>query len=256
MMKLQSPNGYDIYYNESFPNDCHTIIIAMHGFAGDKESSCIAKLENELKKINVGLIKFDWPAHGSSNTNDLSISNCLSDLNTIINYVKNKKRNCSLIAFATSFGGYLTLLYNYYYPNTFKHIILRSPALNMHSILTKNLLNETYNTELETQGYFTYGFERLMNVSSEFIDELKKLDINSLYQQQEMNYISIIHGTNDDIVPITDSISFANIHHCSIYKIKGADHRYKKDGEIDQVIQISTDIIKSLKSNNMHLYDR
>ena len=37
------------------------IIIACHGFAGDKESSAIEALADEMNRNNVGVICFDFP---------------------------------------------------------------------------------------------------------------------------------------------------------------------------------------------------
>ena len=42
------------------------IIIACHGFAGDKESSAIEALADEMNRNNVGVICFDFPGHGKS----------------------------------------------------------------------------------------------------------------------------------------------------------------------------------------------
>ena len=65
-MQLLGKNGYNIAYNESIPENANTIIVAMHGFCGDKESSCISALEKRALGLNIGLIKFDWAGHGES----------------------------------------------------------------------------------------------------------------------------------------------------------------------------------------------
>ncbi len=54
------------------------IIIACHGFAGDKGSSAIKLLAEEMIKNKVGVICFDLPGHGESQTNatKLTIDNC------------------------------------------------------------------------------------------------------------------------------------------------------------------------------------
>ena len=251
-MTLKGDNGYNISYDEYIPNNCKTIVIAMHGFAGDKESGCINLLEDRLKQMDIGLLKFDWPGHGESETNgdDLTVYNCLSDLDSVVKHVKENNNDCNLVAFSTSFGGYLTLLYNYYNPNVFDHIILRSPAIKMYDVIENNILTEQMKLELTKNGYFHYGFERILKVSREFINELKDQNVFNLYGNQNLDYISIIHGTEDDVVPISDSNIFSNIHNCTIYPIEGADHRYKKNGELDKVIEIASDIISNVEKNN------
>ena len=254
-MTLKGENGYNISYDECIPNNCKTIVIAMHGFAGDKSSGCIKLLEDRLKQINVGLLKFDWPGHGESETNgdDFTVHKCLSDLNSIVKYIRKEHNDCNLVAFSTSFGGYLTLLYNYYNPNVFNHIILRSPAIKMYDVVKNNLMTEQMKLELRKNGYFHYGFERILKVSLEFINELRDENVFKLYGDKDLNYISIIHGTDDDVVPISDSKLFSDIHNCTIYPIEGADHRYKKNGELDEVIEIATDIISNVENNRKKL---
>ena len=247
-MKLKSDNGYNISYEEYIPDNCKTVVIAMHGFAGDKESGCIKLLEEKLKEFNVGLLKFDWPGHGESETtgDNLTVHNCISDLNCIVKHIKQKCDSYNLVAFSTSFGGYITLLYNYYYPNIFDHIILRSPAIKMYDIITNNILTKQMKFELKKNGFLYYGFERIIKVSLNFINELSEENVFELYGNKQLNSISIIHGTEDDIVPISDSNNFSKIHNCTIYPIKGADHRYKKAGELNKVIEIATKIINNV----------
>ena len=152
---------------------------------------------------------------------------------------------CNIIAFSTSFGGYLTLLYNYYYTGTFSHIILRSPAIKMYDVLFYNILTQDMKDELESNNCFDFGFERIIKITDKFVNDIKENNILSLYGNQELNYVSIIHGTKDDVVPISDSLEFAELHNCSIYTVEGADHRYKNPGELDKVIDISCKILSN-----------
>ena len=54
--------------------------------------------------------------------------------------------------------------------------------------------------------------------------------------------IAIIHGDADDVVPVTDSLRFAEDNHLPIRIVKGADHRYKKPGELEQIIDFAAEI--------------
>ena len=88
------------------------IIIGVHGFAGDKESSVLAALAEQLVKKNCALICFDFPAHGKSSTPDsfLRVENCIQSLMEVVKYVKNHFPESKYGIFATSFGGYITLV--------------------------------------------------------------------------------------------------------------------------------------------------
>ena len=88
----------------------------------------------------------------------------------------------------------------------------------------------------------------LIEITKDFLNELKTNNLFELYKNEELNYITIIHGTADDVVPINDSINFSKKHNCTLYKIKGADHRYKKEGELEKVITITANILSKITS--------
>lgn len=243
---LENKSGYRIAFKESIPVGSKAVIIAMHGFCGDKESSCISALEEAVLKDDIGLIKFDWPGHGESEANgdQLTIDNCLSDIDSVVEYARDASPGAKIIAFATSFGGYLTLLYYCRNRDVFDYIILRSPAINMYRVLTNNILNHDTLSQIEQNGFINYGFERDLKVTKNFLEELKNNDINSLLENVDLPNVSIIHGTDDDLVPFEDSKVFAADHGCKLYPVEGADHRYKKPGELDKVIGIAMSIIR------------
>lgn len=244
-MQLKTSNGYNISYADTNIDNPKYIILAVHGFLGDKNSSCIKAVEKLASSLNIGLVKFDLPAHGESNAKDtdLTVRNCLSDIDRVVGYIKDKYKNTKIIAFATSFGGYLTLLYNYYNKNIFDYMILRSPAINMYNVLMENIVTEKMKEDLLNKGYFDCGFDRKNKIYKNFIMDLDSNNINDLYLNEKMNNTLIIHGTLDDIVPVSDSINFSNLHKCDIKFVDGADHRYKKDGELDKVLKITKDFI-------------
>ena len=244
-MKLKSQNNYNIMCDEYITGKEDIVIIAMHGFAGDRKSTCIKKLRQSMLKLNIGLITFDWPSHGESEVDGkyLTVNNCLIDLETVYNYVKQKNTKSKIIAFSTSFGGYITLLYNIKKENKFDGIILRAPAIQMYDVLMNNILNNDMMDSLKTNRYFDFGFERIMRVESKFIEELKNNNIFDLYKNNVFNNIDIIHGTNDITVPIIDSVNFCKDNNFELYKIEGANHRFDIQGQVEEVVKISKKII-------------
>lgn len=66
MEKRMNINGkkYEISVKMYEPKEMEQIIIACHGFGGDKESSTIKLLANEMVKNKTGVICFDLPGHG------------------------------------------------------------------------------------------------------------------------------------------------------------------------------------------------
>ena len=244
---------YNIDCDASIPEKATIVVIALHGFAGDKKSGCILSLKERIVPEGIGFITFDWPGHGESEVGgeQLTVSNCLDDLDTIYHYIKENISDAKyIITFATSFGGYLALLYHYKHPTAFQHLILRAPAIKMETVLEQNIMTKEMQQEIEEKGYFDFGYERVMKVTKQFLNELQKNDVVSLYKGKKCSEIDIIHGTADDFVPIKDSIDFCTEHHCALHKIEGADHRFKGPGEIEQIIDIADAIIHETCTNN------
>ena len=221
------------------------IIIACHGFAGDKESSAIKLLGEEMIKENIGVLCFDFPGHGESKVDGktLTINNCIQDINTIEEYIK-QNYSVPISIFATSFGAYITLINIARNKKTYKNIILRSPAINMANIYRYKLLREP-EADYKNRGYTILGFERELIIPYSFMEELDNNDILSIYKKNEIPQMYIIQGDKDDIAPIEDTKKFAlmNPKKLILKIIEGADHRMKGEGEKEKAIRFSKEII-------------
>lgn len=237
--KLKSTNGYNISAKSYLPQESpKEIIIAVHGFAGDKESSAISLLAKEMTKEGFGVVCFDFPGHGESEVeaDKLTIDNCINDIETIEEYIKEKYgKQMKIDLFATSFGAYITLLKIFKYNTKYNKIVLRAPAIKMDKIFKETLLRETFE-EFQKRGITKLGFDRTMNVPFDFYKELKQNQILELYNNSQK--ILIIQGTEDDVAPIKDTQELIDLDKTNfeLFEIQGADHRMKKDGELKKAI--------------------
>ena len=176
-VKIKSKNNYNISASLYIPNeDIDKIVIACHGFGGDKESSAIKYFAETIYKDNIGLICFDFPGHGQSEVNGdkLTISNCINDIEAIETYIKNRFGDkIEINIFATSFGAYITLLKIFTRRTQYNKIILRAPAIKMDEIFKDTLLREPFE-KFKERKVTTLGFERKMLISYEFYEDLAK----------------------------------------------------------------------------------
>ena len=242
---LPGAGNYNIEVDEAVPRDARRIILAMHGFCGSKASRCITLLQEVETKKGIGLVKFDWPAHGKSNAkdSDLTVSNCLADLSSVVIHLQKKYPEAELIAFATSFGGYVTMLYAGEHPRVFSRIILRSPALRFGAVLQENIIDEDMAKQLSETGAFATGFDRIIRVSEEFVRESRERRIEDLYKDPEawdLSHVTIIHGDADELVPFRDSVAFADRFGVELHKVSGADHRYTGDGQLEEAVAFAS----------------
>ena len=238
---LPSRGGYSLVLDEAVPEGAERIVVAMHGFCGSKASRAISLLQTIETGRGNGLVKFDWPAHGKSRAkdSDLSIKNCLNDLDTVVKHLQDKYPGKELIAFATSFGGYITMLYHAKNPGVFTQIILRSPALLFGKLLRESIVDEELKKELEETGAFTTGFDRKIRVSADLIEEAEENRIEDIYQDPEnwdLSNVTIIHGDADEMVPYEESVEFAEKQGIDLYTVSGADHRYTGPGQLEEAI--------------------
>ena len=237
--KLKSTNGYNISTKSYLPQESpKEIIIAVHGFAGDKESSAISLLAKEMTKEGFGVVCFDFPGHGESEVeaDKLTIDNCINDIISIEDYIKVKYDNeIKIDIFATSFGAYITLLKLFKYKTKYNKIVLRAPAIKMDEILKNTLLREPFD-KFKERGFTKLGFERIMNIPFSFYEELKQNQILKIYKNSQK--ILIIQGTEDDVAPIKDTKELIDLDKANfeLFEIQGADHRMKKDGELEKAI--------------------
>lgn len=243
--KIQSRN-YNISTKSYIPENMKEIIIACHGFAGDKESSAIEALAKALENEKIGVICFDLPGHGKSEVSAelLSIQNCIQDINTIEQYVTDTYKNIPISIFATSFGAYLTLINIAKNNKKYKHIILRSPAIRMAKIYTNSLIREDLE-KYKRRGYTKLGFGREMLVPYELLEELEKNDLFELYKSIPIPEMNIVQGDKDEIAPVIDTKEFVEKSKgkAHLYIISGANHRMKNPGELEKAIEYSKKIM-------------
>lgn len=218
------------------------VIIGVHGFAGDKDSSMLEQLAQTVCLAETGLVCFDFPAHGESPVGEemLTIENCKKDFLAVLTYVNSLYNNVDISIFATSFGGYITLLCADQLENY--PLVLRAPAVTMPKVLLENVL-EISAEEFQKAGTVTCGFERSISLPYSFY---KDLMIQEDIMEKDISQRSLIlHGDCDDIVPLSDVLAFAGIQEkIEVEIIHGADHRFKREGEIERLIQSTKKFLK------------
>jgi len=209
------------------------IVIGVHGFAGDKNSSVLTQLALALHKEGWGLVCFDFPAHGDSTAPDeaLRVDNCKRDLMTVVSWMKAEYPDAAYGLFATSFGGYIALLC----ADNLKGIrkVLRAPAVTMATAL-ENIVAPITRAELFENGAVC-GFERKMHVSGSFYRDL----LEHPFSIPDEPFV-IIHGTEDDVIPFAAVKHLSELHdNIRLIAVEGADHRFKRLGDLEIILENS-----------------
>lgn len=239
-----------MFYKDSI-NKSNNIFIFCHGFCSGKGSNSIKIVANMLLECGISSISFDFPGHIDSvqSTDKLKVDVCISYINSVVEYVKEKYGNDIKISFyAISFGAYILLNKligdNAYYDN----IVLRSPAFNMKNILVESLLKEPFE-QYKKIGKAKAGHGGKIEVPYSFYKDLESHNLYDTYKENRK--ILIIQGSLDDTAPIKDTYKFIeNRPEIELIEINNIKHHMEPEE-----ITISTEkMIESLKLKKIETY--
>jgi alpha/beta superfamily hydrolase len=222
--------------------DITTVVLGVHGFAGDKESSMLTVLAEELVNKGGALFCLDFPSHGESDSkeNELTVENCIRDLLTLAEWTEDFFPAQNRCVFATSFGGFVSLLA----ADKLKDykMVLRAPAVTMSKSLLEKVLGIT-KEQFKNAGTVRCGFERKIDLPYSFYENISCYDLNKLNYK---NPTLVFQGDKDDVVECGDVISFCNgRENVELIIMKNADHRFKKQGEIERIVDETMKFIEN-----------
>ena len=223
------------------------VVIGVHGFCGDKESSVLIALAEKLNNNGGVLITFDLPFHGeNSNTSSIDLCACINSIGKVLSYAKLHYKDLPISFFSTSFGAYLTLVYLSKHDEHLNKIILRAPAINMSETLKNIIQNEKEITidELKNQP-IDFGYGNSLIIDYKFLADLTNMNLMNLPTTQ--NNLFVLQGKLDTTVNPTENSKFFNKKYPNKHKIfyfENADHRFKKPGELEKILQITLDLLK------------
>lgn len=247
-MMVEDVKIKDVFCRIYRPNTKPTeVVIMVHGFAGDKESSVICALGEELSNSGIQVVSFDLPCHGADVKNEyVNATDCMLALTKVVNYVEEEFDTLKISFFATSFGGYLLLNFLSINQEKYNKIILRAPAVNMGEILEKVIIPEHGFSVKDLNKGINLGYENPLLVNKAFLDELKNNDLFKKFKEN-LNEYHVLQGLKDDVVDVKSVLKFLkeNIggERCNFYPFENADHRFKNPGELEQIIKITKDIL-------------
>lgn len=212
--------------------DPELVVLGVHGFAGDKDSSVLKRLAQALCENRGALVCFDFPAHGESRAEDsqLRVETCMEDFLAAADYVRGTFPGKRYGVFATSFGGYITLQCAEKIPDF--QLVLRAPAVTMAETFISTIIPCGKEEFLE-QGGAWCGFERKMFVSRAYYQDL-------LDNPPRIPHVPllILHGTADDVIPFEAVRAIAESNpNVKLVPFEGADHRFKRKGEIERIVE-------------------
>ena len=215
------------------------IFIFCHGFCSGKGSNSVKIVANMFLEYGISSISFDFPGHIDSvqGADKLRVDACISYINSVIEYVKEKYGNDIKISFyAISFGTYILMNKLIGDSSNYDNIVLRSPAFNMKDILIQSLLKDSFE-QYRKNRIAKAGHGGKIEVSYSFYEDLVKYDLYNNYKEKRK--ILIIQGDADDTALIEDTYKFIqNKPEIELIEIKGVKHHMEP-----KEISLSTEMV-------------
>ena len=216
------------------------VLVYGHGFGGHSDNNTAMHIIGDVVPGGVAVLTFDLPCHGEDpTTGALNYDQCQQYWLAAMQYAnKNYKAN-NISIFVNSFGAFLLLNYLKNKTIIYDKIILQCPAIFMYNI-TKYILLPVHNYKPEDidKAPVNLGYERELIIDKKFLDDLSKNAINCFTNK---NFFYILQGQQDDVVNNQNNKRFYDKFFENRYKIfyfLNADHRFKKPGELEEIIKI------------------
>ena len=222
-------------------SDVDQVIIGVHGFGGNKDSSVLRAVAEEMYFYRTATIVFDFPGHGESTASarELNLTNCKGCLMAVADLAKELYPHVAKFGlFASSFGAYVGLYALDDLTGALGRMKLafRAPAVRMNkSFLTIARMDEA---QLLKKGRVICGFDRKMEIPYSFYEELLKTNVVADYDVPMM----LLHGELDEVVETEDVEFFRLLNGKScLVTIPGAGHRFDHEGELDMIVDLTRD---------------
>lgn len=205
-----------------------TIIIISHGFAENRSKfKLLSDIAMDLYENNLSIFTFDFCGCGESDDENLTITNKIDDLKSVIDFIKLKKFS-KIILLGYSLGGFISL--KNYSKDIFSMILL-APVTNKIKYSLDKKFSEKHLKELNSYGRITLKLKndtrKEIIIDKQMIEERNKINQKELLKTIKCPTL-IIHGNKDLTIPHTNSESAINLLNkdSKFEMIESADHRF------------------------------
>lgn len=202
-IQIKNKEGENLIGIEVFPEEEKTkypTVIMVHGFAYYKEEDGIfVEAGKRLAEIGIASYRFDFSGCGESegDYSKTTLSKLRDDLASILEYVKSAPTTDieRIGILAQSFGTTTTIALS---PKV-KSIILMGSFMNGEEILKRHF-GKSYNPN--GISVLNHSDGRITKIEPEFWKDFKNHSMPHLLKEMNCSLL-LIHGSNDDIVPIS-----------------------------------------------------
>lgn len=209
----------------------HVAVICCHGMLSTKDGPKHVLLARELERAGLPCLRFDFAGRGASEgrLEDLCFSAQVDDLEAAIDLLAARGVE-RLGLFGSSMGGAVALLAA---ARDERVVAIATLAAIGHAAAAIER-NPTAVAAFESQGYVDTPAGRL---GRKLWDDAREHDILSAVRVLHAPLL-VIHGENDDVVPVSDAHDIAaTARNASLEIVSGAGHRFDEPGQFRPVVR-------------------
>jgi len=239
---LISAGDLTVFCKHNAPDfgDVRRIVLSVHGLGGSTNDDIQTGLAEELEFFSSAVFRFDFPGHGESPLDELTLAGCMNSLLAVARCARDSYPQVEdLCIFASGFGAYVTLVCMEQLldlPGKVK-LVVQTPSVRMHETLLamKNMSEPTLKAMEQTV------FARLARplvITYRFFQELQENIALTTYPIPML----ILHGEEDAYIRMEDIQHFRRINEdAKLVIIPGTSHRFLEDGAWDMVMDLTRD---------------
>lgn len=238
---LITNNDISVSCNLSAPDSgsIQRVVLGVHGIAGSANDRIQSAIAEEMAMFHSATVRFDFPGHGNSPVEDLTLEDCQKSLLATAAWAKAQYPQVEdLCIFATGFGAYVTLLCLQeltQMPGKIR-LVIQTPAVQMHDTLL-TMLSLTQQT-FRSMEFVTLPLPRPLKVTYQLY---KEIAASSALISHPIPML-ILHGEEDAYIRMEDVQHFHRINEQSkLVIIPGTSHRFMEDGAWDMVLDLTRD---------------
>ncbi|UCE41496.1 MAG: alpha/beta fold hydrolase [Candidatus Aminicenantes bacterium] len=203
------------------------LIVMCHGFTTSKDGRTYVRLEEILNRKKFSTFRFDFFGHGESvgEFDKITISEAVDDVQSAIRFVKDSGyERIGLVG--SSFGGFASILTAGKSDDVFV-LALKSPVSDYLGLLIAR------DNDIDIDAWRQVGFiviessdGKKVRLNYSFFADAEGINGYAFAENIKVPTL-IVHGDNDDTVPLAQSQKTADlIRDCRLEIIEGADHTF------------------------------
>lgn len=226
-------------------NDRKDIVIIVHGFSSNKDSSALP-IARELNKIGINALRIDLDNRGESELDfqtGASVPNYVEQVEASIRYCKDAGfKEISLIG--GSYGAMVVFAVTLVHPEI-KKLVLRVPVVDYEEHALWAYGKEKLQ-EYKKQGFMPYydKHNKRFDVTFDFIEKSYPYSMYKLANRVKMPTLIVEGDKDEEVDPLCAEKVVKCFPNAKLHMIKGAGHNLSVNGDFSEGLKTVVDFFK------------